>query len=249
MSESTPTERRKPENLLLSLLLNIVLPALLLIKGGEWFGLPAWMILVMGLSFPLGYGIWFRWQRKKINLFSSLGILSVLLTGGIGLLSLPPEWIAIKEAAIPLAFGVAVLITAKAKKPLVKLFLFNDEIFQTEKLEAALREREKTHDFDRLLYRSTLWVSASFLLSAVLNFFLAKAIVRSPGGTEAFNAEIGQLAVWSFPVIVLPCTIVLMIALFQLFKGIQTMTGMELESFMRTPPPKEKAPATDSAGS
>ena len=239
MTETPSPPQKQRENVFLSLILNIALPALILIKGADWLGVGPAAVLIIGLSFPLSYGVWDFVRRKKINMFSGIGFVSVLLTGGIGLLKLPPEWIAIKEAAVPLAFGIAVLATAKTPKPLVKLFLFNDEIFDTEKLTAALHDQNRQGDFDRLLYQCTLWVAGSFGLSAILNFILAKIIVRSPGGSEAFNQEIGALAVWSFPVIVLPCMIVLMIALFKLFKGLHLMTGLPLEDFMRNPPPKK----------
>jgi hypothetical protein len=36
-----------------------------------------------------------------------LGFVSVLLTGGIGLLQLDPKWIAVKEAAVPAVIGLA----------------------------------------------------------------------------------------------------------------------------------------------
>ncbi len=36
----------------------------------------------------------------------TLGLISVLLTGGIGLLELDPQWLAIKEAAIPGIIGI-----------------------------------------------------------------------------------------------------------------------------------------------
>ena len=42
---------------------------------------------------------------------SAIGIFSTLLTGGMTLLELDPNYIAIKEAAIPAAFGIAVLVS------------------------------------------------------------------------------------------------------------------------------------------
>ncbi len=38
-----------------------------------------------------------------------LGIVSVLLTGGIGVLELDTQWLAVKEALIPGIIGVVVL--------------------------------------------------------------------------------------------------------------------------------------------
>ncbi|MDG4870470.1 MFS transporter, partial [Guyparkeria sp. 1SP6A2] len=61
---------------------------------------PTWALFV-ALAFPLIFGIVSFIQERKINFYSALGLISVLLTGGIGLLQLDPAYIAIKEAAIP----------------------------------------------------------------------------------------------------------------------------------------------------
>src|SRR5690606_41414891 len=61
--------------------------------------------IVFALAFPIGYGLWDLRQSGKINPFSVLGVVSVFLTGGISLLELDPQYIAIKEAAIPAIIG------------------------------------------------------------------------------------------------------------------------------------------------
>jgi hypothetical protein len=49
-----------------------------------------------------------------------LGLVSILLTGGIGLLQLDTRWLAVKEAAIPGLIGLAVLMSTRTRYPLVK---------------------------------------------------------------------------------------------------------------------------------
>ena len=74
------------------------------------------------------------------------------------------------------------------------------------------------------------WLLAgSFFLSAVLNFVLARIIVRSPAGTVAFNEELGRMTALSYPVIALPSMAVMMIALWYLLKSIRSLTHMDLE--------------------
>ena len=78
----------------------------------------------------------------------------------------------------------------------------------------------------------TYWMVVSFAISSVLNYILAKMIVMSPAGTEAFNQEIGKMTGLSYPVIVVPLTIMLMIVMIYTLKKIQKMSGLELEDML-----------------
>src|SRR5690554_5061120 len=88
----------KRESLLANLVLNIAVPTIILSKfsGEEYLGIK--MGIVVALAFPLLYGARDFVVRRKLNVFSALGLVSVLLTGGISLLELDPKYIAIKEA-------------------------------------------------------------------------------------------------------------------------------------------------------
>jgi hypothetical protein len=76
-------------------------------------------------------------------------------------------------------------------------------------------------------------VAASFVLSAILNYGLAKYLLVSAPGTAAFNEELAQMTALSYPVIALPCTIMLMLAIWYLFSQIGKVTGESIESFLR----------------
>lgn len=256
MSDSNPEPNlgssgsgpRKRENPWLNFGFNIIIPILLLTKGSDWFGFSATTNLVVSLAFPVSYGLYDFVAREKFNFVSVLGFVSILLTGGIGLLKLPPGWIAVKEAAIPLALGIAVVLSARTRYPLVRVFLLNPEVVETEKIQRELESRGNVEAFNRLLQTSTWWVAASLLLSAVLNFVLAKIVVTSPSGTEAFNAELGRMQGLSYVVIFIPTMAVLMFAMIKLFKGIKELTGLELEQFLAgaQPPPPAGANPPDS---
>lgn len=198
-------------------------------KAGDWFGLNPQIALVLALTFPLGYGIVDFCHSKRCNIFSVIGFISVLLTGVIGLLKLPTEYIAIKEALLPLLLGMVVLISAFTRYPLIKVLVFNDSVMDVEKISSRVTSPEAQWTLQRLLSSGTLKISASFLLSAVLNFVLAKYLVHSETGTVEFNKELARMTVWSYPVIVLPCTIVLMVTLYQLTKQLTQLTGLSFE--------------------
>jgi hypothetical protein len=228
---NSPTKPKK-ESFLANLLMNIVLPTLILTKmSGEQHLGPTWA-LVVALAFPLGYGLQDFIRNKKFNAFSALGIVSVLLTGGISLLHLDAKYIAIKEAAIPALLGIATLISTKTRYPLVKVFVYNDKVLKIHKVDEALTAQNSHKKFERTLNTASLMIAGSFFISSVLNYVLAKVILQSPSGTEAFNEELGKMTALSYPVIALPMMIILMGTLFYVFRSIKQLTNLTLEELI-----------------
>lgn len=238
-AQTQATEER-PENLWVNLLFNIVVPAVILttMSKPERLG-PVWA-LIIGCSLPLGYGIYDLIVRRKWNFFSILGLFSILLTGGLGLLGISPFWFAVKEAAIPLTFGLAVLGSLFTPYPLVRTFLYNDKMIDVARVDAELDARNHHGTFDQLLQTSTYLLAGSFFLSAALNFFLARYVIKSPGGTPEFAEELGRMTALSWPVITIPVLVVMVIALWRLIGGIRKLTGLDLDDIMKAPPEKKK---------
>jgi hypothetical protein len=141
---------------------------------------------------------------------------------------------AIKEAAMPLIIGVFVLVSQGTKRPLVKTILLNDQILDLPRVDAALAERGNRSGLDLLLKRASYALAASFLLSAALNFGLARYILKSAPGTEAFNAELGRMNALSWPVISLPSMAILMVILWRLLGGIEKLTGLTKDEIFRS---------------
>ncbi len=222
----------KSENLLINLAFNIVIPTLILTKlsGDDYLGTK--MALVTALLFPLGYGTRDFITSGKINLFSALGFVSVLLTGGISLMELSPAYIAIKEAAIPAIFGLATLVSLKTPYPLVKTFIYNDAILDTEKIAGELSTRGNLLSFEKLLVRASWLLAGSFLLSSILNYLLATILLTAEPGTVEFNEQLGKMTALSFPVIAVPAMVVMFGAMLYLFSGIKKLTGLDFEQII-----------------
>lgn len=220
---------KKKENIFLNLICNIAVPTFVLtmLSKEDRLG-PQWGMIV-ALAFPLGYGIYDLAQRKKFNLFSIVGIVSVLMTGTLNQMKADAFWFAVKEASVPSLFGVAVLVSMGTKRPLVRELLWNDQVIDTEKVDRVLAERGQRHELDRLLRNASLGLAASFVLSAILNYGLARYLLKSPPGTAEFNAELGKMNGLSWPVIALPTTIVTMIVFWRLMSGLTRLTGLQLE--------------------
>lgn len=235
-TSSSPEQRKKPSmnKMLIDLAFSIVIPALILRKLSGEDNLGPTYALILALAFPLIAGLYEFIKDKKIGLVPSIGFISTLLTGGIALLHLPKEYIAIKEALVPLGFGLAVLLSTFTKKPLVKTFIFNDMVMETEKVTDKLEQIGKKPDFERVMNTATWILASSFLLSSILNYVLAKVIIVSETGTEAFNQELSNMTFLSYPVIVLPTMIVTLYALYYVLNRVMKMTGFTLEEIMRS---------------
>ena len=222
----------KNETPLLSLLTSIIIPAVILSKfaNEEYLGVVPGFIIA--LAFPVGQGLYEIIKTRKPGFISIIGLASIFLTGIIGILQLPTEWLAFKEASVPLLIGMAVVLSLKTRYPLVKKLFFNDSLLDMERIGKILDEKNARGAMEKTLKISTYMIGGSFLLSAVLNFILAKVIVTSPSGTEAFNVELGRLTALSYPVIALPSTIVMCVALWYLFAKLKKLTGLEFEELI-----------------
>jgi hypothetical protein len=227
-TESQPKARQKG-GMLSNLLFNIIIPAVIMSKfsSDDYLG-PVYGIVV-ALSFPVAFGIKDYLSSHKPNFFSILGVVSVIPTGGMSLLQLDPQYIAIKEAAVPAAFGIATLFSLKTKYPLVKTFLYNEQIMRVEKVATALELHGNHLAFEKKLANASYIVAGSFFLSSVLNYILAKVVLTSQPGTTAFTEELGKMTALSFPVIAVPSTLVLMGALWYLISQIKKLSHLEFE--------------------
>lgn len=227
-------EKPKSQNshMLLELVICVILPTIILKKLSGEDSLGPVYALIFGLSLPLIFGIYHLFKEKKFGFIPALGFISILLTSSIGLLELDPKYVAIKEAAIPLIIGIGTILSLKTRYPLVKTFIYNDKILQIEKVDDALEASNNQGHFEEALKTATYILAGSFLLSAILNYGLAKYIVTSPAGTAAFNDELGTMNLLSYPVITIPCMIVMIVAMVYLFKQIKRLTGLELEDII-----------------
>lgn len=223
-------ENRKRENGFQSLFFNILIPVIILTQGDRLISSPA-SVLVIALVFPVGYFIWDYQRRRKVNFISILGFVSILLTGGVGLLQLPRFWFIVKETAIPAVIGIAVLASVYTRYPLIRVLVFSKEIFDVDHIQAELQARQTTGVMERLLRRATVLLSASFFLSAILNFFLASHFIQTEPSVDAvrFNEEVGAMTGWSYVVIALPSMVIMIGILYLVAHGIKKHAGLGFE--------------------
>lgn len=227
---SSPTPQpAKKQSPFVDLIVSILLPSIILMKlsGDDKLGPTG--ALILALSFPIVWGLYDLFKNGTRNYVAILGVVSVLLTGSIGLLKLDAQWLAVKEAAIPLCIGLGILIANFFGFPLIRKLLYNPAIMQVDRVEEALKSRGNETKFTQRLDRANTLFACTFFFSAVANYVLAKVIVKSDTGTEAFNNELGRMTLLSYPVIAIPSMIMMFAIFYYIWRTINKLTDLKLE--------------------
>jgi intracellular septation protein A len=218
---------------LLEIAITVLVPAVVLMQLSSASRLGPVYALLLALAFPVIWGLRDAVLRHKLNWLAVLGVVSTLLTGGIGLMKLDPQWLAVKEAAVPGLIGLVVLGSNWTRWPLIRILVFNPTLFDVDKVHAALEQRRTTVPFELRLRTGTLLLACTFFFSAVANYVLARWVVTSQAGTEAFNQELGRLTLLSYPIIALPSMVMMMALMFWLARSARQLTGLDLGDMLR----------------
>lgn len=227
----TDTPQHKPRPFV-DLLVSIVIPSVILMKFSGDAHLGPHQALIVALAFPLGWGLFELVRYRKYNFIAMLGVVSVFLTGGIGLMELDPKWLAVKEAAVPGVIGLAVLFSTRTRYPLIRTMVYNEKVLNVKRIDERLRERGLVALFEKRLLMATYFLAGTFFFSSVMNYIVAKWIVVSPAGTEAFNAELGRMTLVSYPMIAIPSMLMMFAIIFYLWRTIHGLTGLKMEEIV-----------------
>ena len=244
---------------LANILINVIIPVLILSYLSKDPDLQArlgkvarpWHIgpikaMFLALALPLGYGAWHFIKTRKGNFFSALGLASVLLSGGLTVYlwnkdgTVKPDaglLFGVKEALIPLVLGIAILASQRSATPLIRVFLYNDTIFDIPKIEKRVAEISAEADYQKLLSGATRLFATSFFVSSLMNLGLAQWFFRGFNSTavdalEKYNAIIASVTGWGFLVIGVPIVIFLIFTLRKLLKGLEKLTGFKDDELM-----------------
>ena len=231
-NSAAPAEEEQKSRPFIDLLVSIIIPSIVLMKLSGPENLGATKALILALAFPVGWGLYELVTQRKKNWIALLGVISVLLTGGIGLLKLDAGWLAIKEAAVPSVIGLGILIAHKLGFPAIKKLLLNPKMFQIDRIESELEKRGTSQQFNKRLDAANYFLAGTFGFSAVMNYVLAKWIVTSESGTTEFNEELGRMTLLSYPMIAIPSMIMMLCIFWFLWRTIRKQTGLSLEEIM-----------------
>lgn len=236
-------QERKPRPLI-DILISIIVPSLILMKASGDDRLGPTGALLVALAFPILYGLHDLMRYRSRNLMAVLGVVSVLLTGGIGLLEIDARWLAVKEAAIPLAIGIGVIVANKLGYPLVRKLLFNPSLMNVDRINTELDARDNKAEFEGRLDLANYLLAGTFLFSSVMNYVLARLIVKSDSGTQAFNEELGRMTLLSYPVIAIPSMVMMLCIFWYIWRTVSRLTELGLEDILNDP---DKTPEKESS--
>ena len=227
---AAPPEERP----LLELVVNIALPTWILmsLSKEERLG-PLWALLI-AVCLPLGYGLYDAVRRRRLNFYAAIGLISVLLTGILGLVKGSAFWFAAKEALIPLVLAAAILGSHKTATPFIRGLFLNPQLVNLQLLDRVLGDDPaKAAAFQRLLWQGSLMLAGTMVLSSVANFMLAMHFVgpTEPGSSE-YTAAIGKTTAWGFAIIGIPMLAILLYVLWFVVRGLEKVTGLERDDLM-----------------
>ncbi len=227
------------ENPLLNLVINILLPVMILNKGAKYMD-ARWTLLI-ALCFPLIYGLQDYIRRKHKNYVSLLGIVNILLTGGLALMSLKGIWFCFKEASLPLFLGILVVFSAWTKNPAARMMFCNPQVMNMALIEERLTALMKQSEFLVLLKRTTLWLSISFFISSIMNFILAYNIfvdidpsLATGAHDQVLNEQIARMTWMGFAVIALPLMLFSGTLVYLFLKRVSAMTELPINSLIKS---------------
>lgn len=227
------TENKKSSPLF-EVVFNVLLPSFILMKFSGEEHLGTGLALLVALAFPIAYGGMELIRNKKFNFIAALGFISVLLTGGIGLLELDTRWLALKEALIPGLIGLAVLGSTFTRYPFMQKMILNGGVLNLDLINERLKENGKTEAFERCLMSSNYLFASTFAFSSAMNYFLATWIVTSPAGTTEFNEELGKLTLYSYPIIAIPSMLMMFGIFYYIWRQVRAMTSLDIEQIFHT---------------
>lgn len=235
----TDKPKPPPENPLLNLLLNIILPVSVLNKGSHY--VDPRLALALALSFPLIYGIQDYYRRRHKNYVSLIGIVNVMLTGSLVLLNLNGMWFAVKDASLPFVLGLVVLGSAWSQSPAAKLLFCNPQILNMDMIDRKLAERNLVDRFKALLKQTTILLSISFFISAVCNYFLARHVfekidpsLEAHAQTLMLNEQIAKMTWMGFAMIALPLMVFSGALVYYFLRSLGKLVEEPLTSLLRT---------------
>ncbi len=237
---------------LLNIVMSVLAPVLILSKcsekGDSFWQMGTTPALIIALALPIGYGIYNFIDTRKYDALNILGLVGVLFTAIVTIYATTgegeqirpntPWWFAAKEAFIPLLMAAAIMMTAKSKGALLRVFLYSDAIFDVVRIEKKCDELKRKDEYEKCLWNASLMTSGSLIFSSLANFALALyfllPVLALPAAEQAlaYNYAIKDLTWAGFIVISFPLLVTLFGVLMYLIKTLQGITGLNRDEVM-----------------
>lgn len=205
-------------------LFTIVIPIIILLTLSDESRLGPIPALLLSLAFPLSLGIWELVRSRRVDIFATVGVISVVLTGVIGLFALSPRWLAVKEAAVPLVFALFIIGSDYKGWPLVQVLF--DRTLRRDRVRDALEANDTAPDYRQLISRTSWLWAGTMATAAVLRYILAIVIVTSEPGTKEFNRQLGEMTALRIPLVSIPVGIMMMATIWFMVRSTSRLTQL-----------------------
>lgn len=210
---------------------NIVVPVVILLGLSSPDRLGPITALILAVLIPAAYGTWQFARSRVADISALLGVVSVLLTGVIGVFELSTRLYAVKEAAIPLGFAAILLISNRTRYPVVTLLA--DMIQRRDRVRTAIEARGAELAYHRHIVRSGRIWAAIMALSGALKFLLSSLVVNSPAGTQAFNEDLARYELVQLPTTFLLSGILILSLIWYIVSGTGKLAGLQPGEILR----------------
>ncbi len=212
-------------------LFTIVIPIVILLTLSDEHRLGPIPALLLSLVFPLGLGVYEMARKRRLDISATIGVISVVLTAVIGLFELPPEWIAAKEAAVPVAFAAFVLGSDYTRFPIVRMLF--DQALKRDRVRDALDEHGAAADYRHLMTRTSWLWAGTMAASGVLRYILAIVVVTAKPGTTEFNHQLGEMTALRIPIVSIPVGVLMLLLIWFLVRGTSRLTDLPVREIFR----------------
>ncbi len=219
------------------LLISVVIPLVILTRFSAQSQLGPTKSLVLALAFPVAFELYSVRKTKRLSAVSALAIVGILITGAISLLGLSENWLAVRRSVPYLAAGLAVMISIRIKRPLLKAVL--PRIMGMEKITGVASKKHALPQLERLITRAGYMASGVLFFIAFSSYVLTRIVIVSPTGTTGFNQEYAKLRILSLPFVTLPLLIGTVALLYYLMRHIEKLTGLDADQLLNTPKSKK----------
>lgn len=231
----------------LTVVLSVLAPVIILdncsTEGPKLWEMGTTWAMILALALPIGCGIYSLIDKGKIEILTVFGLVGTILTGIVTLYATSgqgdsirpdvPWWYAAKEALIALLLAGAMLIKARGKASMLRVFIYTDSVFNIAGIETEVARQGKEKEYDCLLQRVNRTIAASFLFSAIANYLLALHFllpVTDKPATEQvleYNYAVSNMTWWGYLVIAIPLILTMVYIIRYLFRALQQLTGRD----------------------
>lgn len=214
-----------------SAVINIFIPVIILLGLSSEDRLGVVPALLLAIGIPAVSGVIQLARERKTDASAILGIISVLLTGVIGVFELNTRLFALKEAAIPIGFALVLIGSNATKYPISTLLV--DMVQRRDRVMAALETNAQKADYrEHIEATGRVWAGIMGL-SGVLKWILASLVVTSPAGTEAFNHELAFYELVQLPTTFTLTGVLILSLIWYIVSGTANITGLEPGAILR----------------